>query len=245
MERFSIAIERLGYLQEESVDLFSLVDADVFASWLDHFEVPHALRTDGTIEVRIYSICVPSPLERYIAHEDEDYSSEDYDLWTVDPAIFEAAAFIRQIAGTEVVTELIDEAYGIWTAGTALGAFSPTMDRDELEEAFGQLYRGHYASVAALLVQTRSCTPDAASTTSSRTGPLRWTTSPHCSESSGRMASGSTTSPPDRWATRRRRMTDAEDKAAPRHTAQGALRRASGSLQRRPHHKAWRMQESL
>lgn len=155
MERFSIAIERLGYLQEESVDLFSLVDADVFASWLDHFEVPHALRTDGTIEVRIYSICVPSPLERYIAHEDEDYSSDDYDLWTVDPAIFEAAAFIRQIAGTEVVTELIDEAYGIWTAGTALGAFSPTMDRDELEEAFGQLYRGHYASVTALLVQNQ------------------------------------------------------------------------------------------
>lgn len=155
MERFSIAIERLGYLQEESVDLFSLVDADVFASWLDHFEVPHALRTDGTIEVRIYSICVPSPLERYIAHEDEDYSSEDYDLWTVDPAIFEAAAFIRQIAGTEVVTELIDEAYGIWTAGIDLGAFSPTMDRVELEAAFGRLYRGHYASVAALLVQNQ------------------------------------------------------------------------------------------
>lgn len=155
MERFSIAIERLGYLQEESVDLFSLVDADVFTSWLDHFEVPHALRSDGTIEVRIYSICVPSPLERYIAHEDEDYSSDDYDLWTVDPALFETAAFIRQIAGTEIITELIDEAYGIWSAGIALGAFSPTMDRNELEEAYGRLYRGHFASVAALLVQNQ------------------------------------------------------------------------------------------
>lgn len=155
MRKLGIAIERQGYLQDEAISLFALKDAKMFTSWLDYHGVPHSLGNDGRIEVRIYAIRLLGPLARFIEHKDKDYVSEEYDLWKVDPKLFDTASFISWLAGTESNEELLEEAYRIWETGLELGIYELSMDEDELRDVNGNYYIGHFPSLAALLFEIR------------------------------------------------------------------------------------------
>lgn len=152
MRKFGIGIERQGYLQDEAIDVLSLCDYRMFTSWLDHYEVPHFIRDDGRIEVRIYVIRLYGPLSRFIEHPDAEYETDDYDLWLVDPKLFEVSSFVSRLAGSRSCQPLLEEAFAIWQAGLDCGIFDLSMGVLDLEDGLRRWYAGHFPSIAALLI---------------------------------------------------------------------------------------------
>ena len=153
MYRLHIEIERDGYLQEESTNLLSLKSAEMFEAWLDHYGIEHSKHNDGMIEVRIYSMGVSaSLLNMFLIHNDKEYTTDDYDLWLVDPHLFEVANFIETAAGTDMYSPLLNEALTMWNSGLVIGTLNPGMSYDEMSSYFKGLYIGHFASKEAALI---------------------------------------------------------------------------------------------
>lgn len=154
MYRLEIGIEREGYLQEVSIPLMSLRTREMFEAWLDSYGIEHTYRKEGYLEVRVYAIRLENELlSRFLIHDDKDYTTDDYDLWLVNPRLFDVCSFIVSATGTDFYTPLINEMLDVWDTGIELGVFSFTMNRDELKKTYEDRYIGHFASRQAALIQ--------------------------------------------------------------------------------------------
>lgn len=154
MYRLEISIEMQGYLQTESTPLMSLRNRGMFEAWLDSYGIHHTYLEKGLIEVRVYDINLGSDaLSKFLIHDDKDYTTDDYDLWYVNPRLFDVCSFLASASGTDIYTPLLDEMIDVWSAGLELGVFSYAMSKDELMEAYKDNYIGHFASKQAALIQ--------------------------------------------------------------------------------------------